>query len=151
MVAPEPLGLGRLRNFLQKRDLATTQVDENTWVMPRVNALYRVTLRNPQVLQMGAQWRGCATDDEDFRALRDVVLECNSTRTSPKSFVLPLDNEAGYSVVGECNCPLLSGMTTDQFFSYWETALTSIASFLQLVEARVPQLVTWDSEEFARA
>lgn len=145
-MTPEPLDTARVRELLHGRDLAVTQVDENTWMMPRPNALYRLTLRNPQVLQLGAQWRGVATDDSGFRELRDAVLECNSTRTAPKSFVIPLDDNRGYSVVGECNSLLLSGMTQDQFLSIWESALTAISSFLHMVEKRLPHLVTWKGE-----
>lgn len=144
MTAPTPVDTARLKAVLTGRELCFDSASDNVLVIPSNSAVYFIDFSNPQVLQMRAQWRGEACDQESFTALAQQVSECNSTRTGPKAYMAPFENGEAFSIVAETNILSASGLTPAQLDAFFESSMTMMISFFNDVEQACPQLVTWE-------
>lgn len=141
---PTPVSLERIRALLTVQQLDYGSQGADAWSVPTRNALVLWSLENPQVLQIRGQWRGEAETPEQFQGLRTVISRCNSTRVSPKAYLLPLTDGHRFGLMTECNILINRGLTEEQFFGFCEASFTAIMSFFQEVEAALPDLVTWE-------
>lgn len=139
-----PVDRNRVLTLLDDQRLAYDSQGSNAWSVSTNNGNYLWNLENPQILQIRSQWRGVAITAESSQKLREVISVSNANRTAPKAFTLPLAESGETGLVAECNILTHGGLTQQQFYDFCETSLAAIVSFFHEVEAKLPELVTWE-------
>lgn len=149
MTAPSPVDTDRIRQMLSGRDVKFGEHQDSQLTCPTRNAIYIWDASNPQVLQLRAQWRGVAHNEDEFCQLVEQIALCNSTRTGPKAYLAPFEDGHRYGLIAECNIIAISGLTQQQLDSFFETSMSMILGFFADIESSLPLFVTWENTSFS--
>lgn len=133
----------RIRSFLTSLEMKFADYTDGELAIPTPNAIFLWNTQNPMVLQLKAHWRGVATTDAEFHTLAHEVAACNSTRTLPKAYLAPFEDNRTFGLIAECNIITAGGLSEAQLLNFHETSMAMILSFFQDLEESHPELVTW--------
>lgn len=146
VAASSPVSTDRIRDLLRSRDVRFGDYNEGELAYLTPNAAFFWNATNPQILQLRAQWRGIARTPEQFGELAREIAACNSTRTGPKAYLVPLEDGTQYGLIAECNVVVMSGLTQAQLDNFFETSMSMIMGFFADLEVTLPGFVDWDSQ-----
>ncbi|QPK82343.1 histidine kinase [Schaalia sp. ZJ405] len=132
--------------MLSGRNVEFGEYEQSALACPTHNAVYLWDATNPKVLQLRAQWRGVATNEDQYCQLVEQIALCNSVRTGPKAYLAPFEDGQNYGLIAECNIIATSGLTEKQLNVFFETSMSMIMGFFADLEVELPSFVTWPDE-----
>lgn len=136
----EPVHSLRVAKYFEDQHLTGRLRTDTSVEVEMANVVLKCDLSNPSLLRISATWDEAVSSAAEIKELFEIASSCNAARFTPKAYTVHGEVPGTYSLGAEATIPIASGLSEEQFYSFFETSTTAIIGLFAEIDLRLPHL-----------